>query len=88
MIGCASAKPGHRFPPGPFLVVGLARSGVAAPGCSPARGEEVIGVDSGRPAGAEGLAGRASKSAWMRTERALSSGPDVVKSPACPRRRR
>ena len=50
-------KPRPAFPPGPFLVVGLARSGVAAAEMLLARGEEVIGVDSGHPAGAEGLAG-------------------------------
>jgi UDP-N-acetylmuramoylalanine--D-glutamate ligase len=35
------------LPPGPFLVVGLARSGVAAALALRARGEPVIGVDSG-----------------------------------------
>jgi UDP-N-acetylmuramoylalanine--D-glutamate ligase len=44
------------IPSGPFLVVGLARSGVAAAQMLIARGEEVIGVDSGRPAGVERLA--------------------------------
>jgi UDP-N-acetylmuramoylalanine--D-glutamate ligase len=34
---------------GPYLVVGLARSGSAAARLLSARGEEVIGVDSGRP---------------------------------------
>ncbi len=35
------------LPPGPFLVVGLARSGVAAALALRARGEEVIGCDAG-----------------------------------------
>jgi UDP-N-acetylmuramoylalanine--D-glutamate ligase len=35
------------LPPGPYLVVGLARSGVAAALALRARGEEVIGVDGG-----------------------------------------
>src|SRR4051794_18998095 len=35
------------LPPGPFLVVGLARSGVAAAEALRARGEEVIGTDAG-----------------------------------------
>jgi UDP-N-acetylmuramoylalanine--D-glutamate ligase len=35
------------LPPGPFLVVGLARSGVAAALALRARGEEVIGCDTG-----------------------------------------
>jgi UDP-N-acetylmuramoylalanine--D-glutamate ligase len=38
------------LPPGPFLVVGLARSGQAAMRLLAARGEEVVGVDSGSPA--------------------------------------
>ncbi len=50
-------KPRPPLPRGPFLVVGLARSGVAAAQMLIARGEEVIGVDSGRPAGVERLAG-------------------------------
>ena len=35
------------LPPGPFLVVGLARSGMAAALALRARGEEVIGIDAG-----------------------------------------
>jgi UDP-N-acetylmuramoylalanine--D-glutamate ligase len=45
------------LPDGPFLVVGLARSGQAAARLLAGRGERVIGVDSGRPEGAEGLRG-------------------------------
>ncbi len=44
------------MPEGPFLVVGLARSGSAAARLLAARGERVIAVDSGRPEGAERLA--------------------------------
>ncbi len=40
-------KPRPPLPPGPYLVVGLARSGVAAALALRARGQEVIGVDSG-----------------------------------------
>jgi UDP-N-acetylmuramoylalanine--D-glutamate ligase len=40
-------KPRPPLPPGPFLVVGLARSGVAAALALRARGEEVIGCDAG-----------------------------------------
>src|SRR5215207_4770371 len=36
------------LPPGPFLVVGLARSGRAAAAVLRGRGEEVVGCDSGR----------------------------------------
>src|SRR5688572_2512661 len=39
------------LPPGPYLVVGLARSGVAAALALRARGAEVVGVDSGQVPG-------------------------------------
>jgi UDP-N-acetylmuramoylalanine--D-glutamate ligase len=42
-------KPRPQLPPGPYLVVGLARSGVAAAIALRARGEEVIGCDAGAP---------------------------------------
>ena len=42
-------KPRPELPGGPYLVVGLARSGAAAALALRARGEEVIGVDAGRP---------------------------------------
>ncbi len=45
------------IPSGPYLVVGLARSGFAAALALRARGEEVIGVDAGTPAGIEALPG-------------------------------
>src|SRR4051794_9203171 len=43
----AHARP--PLPPGPWLVVGLARSGIAAGRALAARGEEVLGVDAGHP---------------------------------------
>jgi UDP-N-acetylmuramoylalanine--D-glutamate ligase len=43
------------LPAGPFLVVGLARSGQAAAAMLAERGERVLGVDSGSPAGVEGM---------------------------------
>jgi UDP-N-acetylmuramoylalanine--D-glutamate ligase len=43
-----ASKPRPPLPPGPYLVVGLARSGVAAALLLKRRGEEVIGLDSGR----------------------------------------
>jgi UDP-N-acetylmuramoylalanine--D-glutamate ligase len=48
----------HRppIPPGPYLVIGLARSGQAAARLLARRGEEVIGADAASPEGAEGLA--------------------------------
>jgi UDP-N-acetylmuramoylalanine--D-glutamate ligase len=48
-------KPRPDLPPGPYLVVGLARSGVAAALALRRRGEQVIGVDSGTPGGLEAL---------------------------------
>jgi UDP-N-acetylmuramoylalanine--D-glutamate ligase len=54
------AKPRPPLPPGPYLVVGLARSGVAAALALRARGADVAGVDAGgedRPGLAE-AAGR------------------------------
>jgi len=47
-------RPG--LPPGPYLVVGLARSGIAAALALRARGGEVLGVDAGSPAGLDVLA--------------------------------
>ncbi|MGH2954621.1 MAG: UDP-N-acetylmuramoyl-L-alanine--D-glutamate ligase [Solirubrobacterales bacterium] len=55
-----SQAPESRRPPvpgGPYLVAGLARSGQAVAALLARRGEEVIGVDSGSPPGAAGLAG-------------------------------
>ena len=42
-------KPRPELPPGPYLVVGLARSGQAAARVLAARGEEVIACDAGQP---------------------------------------
>jgi UDP-N-acetylmuramoylalanine--D-glutamate ligase len=50
-------KPRPGLPGGPYLVVGLARSGSAVARALAGRGDEVLGVDSGRPEEAEGLAG-------------------------------
>jgi len=51
------AKPRPPLPPGPYLVVGLARSGAAVARTLAERGEEVVGVDSGSPPEAAGLDG-------------------------------
>ncbi len=48
-------KPRPPLPAGPFLVVGLARSGIGAARMLAQRGEVVRGVDSGHPEGAAGL---------------------------------
>ena len=48
-------KPRPDLPPGPYLIVGLARSGIAAALALRTRGEEVLGVDAGVPGGLESL---------------------------------
>jgi UDP-N-acetylmuramoylalanine--D-glutamate ligase len=48
-------KPRPQLPAGPWLVVGLARSGVAAALALRGLGERVLGLDSGAPAGMEML---------------------------------
>lgn len=48
-------KPRPEIPPGPYLVVGLARSGIAAALTLRARGEDVICLDSGAPTGLDAL---------------------------------
>ena len=55
MSGFSKARP--PLPEGPYLIVGLARSGQAAAALLAGRGEQVIAVDSAAPAGAAGLAG-------------------------------
>jgi UDP-N-acetylmuramoylalanine--D-glutamate ligase len=79
-------KPRPPFPPGPFLVVGLARSGLAAARLLAARGEDVRGVDSGHPDGAAGLAG-AGVEVFLDTDGLahLDRTRTVVKSPGVPR---
>jgi UDP-N-acetylmuramoylalanine--D-glutamate ligase len=51
-----SARP--PIPPGPYLIVGLARSGEAAARLLREHGEQVIGVDAGAPPAMEALAAR------------------------------
>ncbi len=69
------------LPPGPWLVVGLARSGVAAARALIARGEEVVAVDSGSPGRPEGIEAHVGTDglAFLPAARA------VVKSPGVPR---
>jgi UDP-N-acetylmuramoylalanine--D-glutamate ligase len=78
-------KPRPPVPEGPFLVVGLARSGAAAALELRARGEEVFGVDAGTPAGTEALA-EAGVQLRLGADglRELEQVRTVVKSPGVP----
>ncbi|HUR85819.1 MAG TPA: UDP-N-acetylmuramoyl-L-alanine--D-glutamate ligase [Solirubrobacteraceae bacterium] len=69
------------LPAGPWLVVGLARSGVAAARALLARGEQVVAVDSGSPEVPDGI------DAHLRTDGLafLAHARAVVKSPGVPR---
>ena len=74
------------IPAGPYLVVGLARSGAAAALALRERGEDVLGLDAGRPAGTSELA-RAGVDLYL-DDRAgialLDRVGAVVKSPGVP----
>jgi UDP-N-acetylmuramoylalanine--D-glutamate ligase len=85
-----SAPPTRRLRPelprGPFLVIGLARSGQAVARLLAQRGESVRGVDSGAPKGA-GRLSEAGVEVFLDTDGlALLEGTrTVVKSPGVPR---
>jgi UDP-N-acetylmuramoylalanine--D-glutamate ligase len=74
------------LPRGPFLVVGLARSGQAAARLLALRGETVRAVDSGHPEGAAGLEGIGVE-VFLDTDglTELEGTRTVVKSPGVPR---
>jgi UDP-N-acetylmuramoylalanine--D-glutamate ligase len=74
------------LPQGPFLVVGLARSGQAAARLLAARGEPVRAVDAGHPEGAAGLEG-AGVEVFLDTDglAQLEGIRTVIKSPGVPR---
>lgn len=74
------------MPRGPFLVVGLARSGRAVARMLADRGEKVRGVDSGHPAEAEGLRDHGVE-VFLDTDglAQLEGTHTVVKSPGVPR---
>ncbi len=75
-----------RASPGPYLVVGLARSGAAAARLLARRGEPVIGVDSGSPTGADELREQGVEVALGTDGLAeLESAATVIKSPGVPR---
>src|ERR1044072_5429340 len=74
------------LPDGPFLVVGLARSGVGAARLLAGRGEDVRGGDSGRPDSAAGLRDAGVEVFLDSDGLALLDGVrTVVKSPGVPR---
>jgi UDP-N-acetylmuramoylalanine--D-glutamate ligase len=78
-------KPRPPLPKGPFLVVGLARSGAAIASALADRGETVIGVDSGSPEEAAGLqASGVEVSLGVDGTRQLDRARTVVKSPGVP----
>ena len=82
-------KPRPPLPPGPYLVLGLARSGVAAGLALAARGEAVIGVDAGTSPALEQAAGRLRR-AGVEThldasgEALAARAGTLVKSPGVP----
>ena len=85
-----SAPPPRKLRPepprGPFLVVGLARSGCAVAHMLAERGEAVRGVDAGHPEAAAGLAGSGVEVVLDAEGLALLDGVrTVVKSPGVPR---
>jgi UDP-N-acetylmuramoylalanine--D-glutamate ligase len=78
-------KPRPPLPEGPFLVVGLARSGAAIARVLAERGETVLGVDSGTPEEAAGLEGAGVEvSLGVEGTRQLDRARTVVKSPGVP----
>jgi UDP-N-acetylmuramoylalanine--D-glutamate ligase len=75
-------NPRPPLPEGPFLVVGLARSGAAIARLLAGRGETVLGVDSGQPEEAEGLEGAGVEvSLGVDGTRLLDRARTLVKSP-------
>jgi UDP-N-acetylmuramoylalanine--D-glutamate ligase len=73
------------IPPGPYLIVGLARSGIAAALALRAKGARVIGVDMGTPTGLETLAAAGVELHPVEHGVALLDGVGaVVKSPGVP----
>jgi UDP-N-acetylmuramoylalanine--D-glutamate ligase len=86
-----STKPRPPLPPGPFLIVGLARSGVAAALALRAAGHEVIGCDAG-PADDPRLVDAAGRLSQAGVEVHLDASGDafaaragtLIKSPGVP----
>jgi UDP-N-acetylmuramoylalanine--D-glutamate ligase len=90
-VSAARGKPRPPLPGGPYLIVGLARSGVAAALALRARGEEVIGCDAGTSA-MPGLAQAAGRLSEAGVEVHLDASGDalaaragtLIKSPGVP----
>jgi len=83
------ARPRPPLPGGPYLVVGLARSGVAAALTLRERGEEVIGLDSGSATALAAAAGRLSPAGVevhldVSGEALAARARTLVKSPGVP----
>ena len=78
-------KPRPDLPPGPYIIVGLGRSGIAAALVLRARGEEVLGVDAGTPDGLEVLV-QAGVDLHLREQGVtlLDYARTLVKSPGVP----
>jgi UDP-N-acetylmuramoylalanine--D-glutamate ligase len=75
----------RELPPGPYLIVGLARSGVAAALALRAMGEDVIGLDTGSPTGLDALASAGVELHLQeRGVALLERVQTVVKSPGVP----
>lgn len=72
------------IPAGPWLVVGLARSGVGAMRLLASRGEQVTGVDAGQPALPDDLPGTVVLGTDGLAELASSGAAAVVASPGVP----
>jgi UDP-N-acetylmuramoylalanine--D-glutamate ligase len=81
----SGTKPRPPLPDGPFLVVGLARSGAAIASVLAERGETVIGVDSGSPEEAAGLEQAGVEvNLGVDGTRQLDRARTLVKSPGVP----
>jgi UDP-N-acetylmuramoylalanine--D-glutamate ligase len=81
----SGTKPRPPLPAGPFLVVGLARSGAAIATVLAERGETVIGVDSGSPEQVAGLEQAGVEvSLGVDGTRQLDRARTLVKSPGVP----
>jgi UDP-N-acetylmuramoylalanine--D-glutamate ligase len=73
--------PRPALPPGPWLVVGLARSGIAAARALAALGERAVAVDAGRPVVPDDIDARLETDGLA----FLADARAVVKSPGVPR---